>query len=78
MKTAINLLPPVYRRQRLVRRRAIQWSVVLLASLSAIGVAAGYKGREYQHTRAAVRSRGPRGPARPEHAPRNHRHARKN
>ena len=26
MKTAINLLPPVYRRQRLVRRRAIQWS----------------------------------------------------
>ena len=25
MKTAINLLPPVYRRQRLVRRRIIQW-----------------------------------------------------
>ena len=48
MKTAINLLPPVYRRQRLVRRRAIQWSVVLLASLSAIGVAAGYKGREFR------------------------------
>ena len=47
MKTAINLLPPVYRRQRLVRRRAIQWSAVLLVTLSAIGVAGWYKGHEF-------------------------------
>jgi cell division protein FtsB len=49
MKTAINLLPPVYRRQRLVRRRVIQWSAVLVVTLSAIGVAGWYKGHEY-HT----------------------------
>jgi hypothetical protein len=47
MKTAINLLPPVYRRQRLVRRRAIQWSVVLVAALSAIGATRWYKVHEY-------------------------------
>jgi hypothetical protein len=46
MKTAINLLPPVYRRQRLVRRRVIQWSIVLVATLSAIGAARWYKGHE--------------------------------
>lgn len=49
MKTAINLLPPVYRRQRLVRRRVIQWSVVLVAALSAIGATRWYKVHEY-HT----------------------------
>ena len=48
MKTAINLLPPVYRRQRLVRCRVIQWSAVLVVTLSAIGVAGWYKGHEYQ------------------------------
>jgi hypothetical protein len=47
MKTAINLLPPVYRRQRLVRRRVIQWAVVLVAALSTIGAARWYKVREY-------------------------------
>ncbi len=47
MKTAINLLPPVYRRQRLVRRRIIQWSIVLVAALSAIGAARWYKHHEY-------------------------------
>lgn len=47
MKTAINLLPPVYRRQRLVRRRVIQWSVVLVAALSAIGAARWYKVHEF-------------------------------
>ena len=48
MKTAINLLPPVYRRQRLVRRRVIQWSVVLVAALSTIGAACWYKDHEYR------------------------------
>lgn len=46
VKTAINLLPPVYRRQRLVRRRVIQWSVVLVAALSAIGAARWFKVHE--------------------------------
>jgi len=46
MKTAINLLPPVYRRQRLVRRRAIQWCVVLVSALSTLGVAYWYKVHE--------------------------------
>jgi hypothetical protein len=48
MKTAINLLPAVYRRQRLARRRAIQWSLVLAAALSTIGVACWYKDHEYR------------------------------
>jgi hypothetical protein len=48
MKTAINLLPSVYRRQRLVRRRAIQWSVVLTAALSTIAAACWFKGHEFR------------------------------
>ncbi len=48
MKVAINLLPPVYRRQRLIRRRVLEWSVVLLVVLSAICAARGYKLREFQ------------------------------
>jgi len=59
MKTVINLLPLAYRRQRLVRRRVVQWSVVLIVSLSAIGVARWYKGHEYRalqrHLAAAAR-----------------------
>ena len=47
MKTVINLLPPIYRRQRLVRRRVVEWSLVLLAALSAISAARWYKVREY-------------------------------
>jgi cell division protein FtsB len=47
MKTAINLLPPVYRRQRFIRRRVIQWSAVLVATLWAIGVAGWYRGHAY-------------------------------
>lgn len=48
MKAAINLLPVVYRRQRLVRRRAIQWTVVLAAVLATIGVASWFKDHEYR------------------------------
>jgi Tfp pilus assembly protein PilN len=48
MKTAINLLPPVYRRQRLTRRRVIQWSLVLCVVLSAICAARWSKVREYE------------------------------
>lgn len=48
MKTAINLLPVAYRRQRLVRRRAIQWSLVLAAALATIGAAGWLKGLEYR------------------------------
>lgn len=48
MKTAINLLPVAYRRQRLVRRRAIQWSLVLAAALATIGAAGWFKSHEYR------------------------------
>ncbi len=48
MKSAINMLPPAYRRQRLVRRRAIQWTSVLLLTLVAIGGASWYKHHEFQ------------------------------
>jgi hypothetical protein len=48
MKTAINLLPSFYRRQRLVRRRAIQWSVILVAALGSVGAACWYRGHEYR------------------------------
>lgn len=47
MKTAINLLPVAYRRQRIVRRRAVQWSLVLVAVLSAIATASWIKDIEY-------------------------------
>jgi Tfp pilus assembly protein PilN len=46
MKTVINLLPPMYRRQRLARRRAIQWSIVLASVLGALVVATWYKVHE--------------------------------
>lgn len=48
MKAAINLLPFAYRRQWLIRRRALQWSAILAATLAAIGVARWYKGHERQ------------------------------
>jgi hypothetical protein len=38
MKTAINLLPAAYQRQLVVRRRALQWSVVLGIGLVVGGV----------------------------------------
>jgi Fimbrial assembly protein (PilN) len=47
MKNAINLLPANYRRQRLARRRAIQWSLILLATLSTIFLMRWSKIRDY-------------------------------
>jgi len=46
MRTAINLLPFVYRRQWLIRRRVLQWSAVLMATLASIAVAHWYEGHE--------------------------------
>jgi len=60
MKNAINMLPPVYRRQRIVRRRAIQWTSVLVATLTTIAVASWFKHHEYKSLelqRAAVARR---------------------
>ena len=51
MKNAINLLPQLYRRQRLVRRRTIQWSLVLLATLSAMFLMRWYEVCEYDTLR---------------------------
>jgi Fimbrial assembly protein (PilN) len=47
MKNSINLLPANYRRQRLARRRAIQWSLILLVTLSAIFLMRWNKVRDY-------------------------------
>jgi hypothetical protein len=49
MKVAINLLPAVYRRQALLRRRIAQWSLVLCTVLAATWAARWYKVGEY-HT----------------------------
>ncbi len=38
MKTYVNLLPMVYRRKRLILRRARQWTVIWLAALTGAGV----------------------------------------
>lgn len=46
MKVAINLLPLAYRRQRLTRRRAFQWSLALAIVLTGIGAACWFKGHE--------------------------------
>ena len=48
MKTALNLLPMKYRRERLARRRAIQWSLVLVAVLGTIGAARWFRLHEYR------------------------------
>ena len=48
MKSALNLLPFAYRRQWLLRRRALQWLMVLAVTLSAISAARWYRGHE-QH-----------------------------
>lgn len=48
MKTALNLLPMKYRRERLARRRVIQWSLVLAAGLITIGAARWYRLHEYR------------------------------
>jgi hypothetical protein len=46
MKVAINLLPFAYRRQWLIRRRVLQWSAILVATLATIGVAHWFRGQE--------------------------------
>ena len=48
MKVALNLLPPVYRRQLLLRRRTQQWIAILCLASSSIFVARWYKVREYR------------------------------
>jgi hypothetical protein len=48
MKTALNLLPLKYRRERLTRRRVIQWSLVLVAALVTIGAARWFRLHEYR------------------------------
>ncbi|HEY4232535.1 MAG TPA: PilN domain-containing protein [Lacipirellulaceae bacterium] len=47
MKSAINLLPPVLRRGRMLRRRAIQWGAVLCIVLVGAWAARWWKLREY-------------------------------
>jgi glycine/D-amino acid oxidase-like deaminating enzyme len=51
MKSALNLLPPVYRRQRLARRRAVQWGLIFMVTLSTIFLIRWYKVREYHALR---------------------------
>lgn len=46
MKSALNLLPFAYRRQWLVRRRVLQWSAILVATLASIAVARWYREHE--------------------------------
>jgi len=47
MKTAINLLPPRLRRERMLRRRGFQWCLVLCGVFAAVWGARWYKLREY-------------------------------
>ena len=47
MKSAINLLPAVYRRQLMLRRRVVEWTTVTCVVLLAMWVARSYKLREY-------------------------------
>jgi Tfp pilus assembly protein PilN len=47
MKTAINMLPPAYRRGRMLRRRAIQWGTIVCVVLVGAWAARWWKLREY-------------------------------
>jgi Tfp pilus assembly protein PilN len=47
MKIAMNLLPPVMRRGRMLRRRAIQWGAILCVVLVGAVAARSWKVREY-------------------------------
>jgi hypothetical protein len=51
MKTFVNLLPLEYRREKILRRRAVQWSVVWAGCLAA---AAGAWWLKHDHERAAL------------------------
>ena len=48
MKNMINLLPPSYRRQQLVRQRVLQWSAVVSGVLLLGWALHWYEAREYQ------------------------------
>jgi hypothetical protein len=48
MKNMINLLPPSYRRQQLVRKRVLQWSTVLCGVLLLGWALHWYESREYR------------------------------
>src|SRR5712672_2626037 len=48
MKTAMNLLPPAMRRARMLRRRAIQWGVMMCVVLIGAWGARCWKLRECQ------------------------------
>ena len=47
MKTAINLLPPTYRRSRMLRRRSIQWGTIICLVLAGAWGARWWKLREF-------------------------------
>lgn len=47
MKTAMNLLPPVLRRGRMLRRRTVQWGAILCVVLVGAWAARWWKLREY-------------------------------
>jgi Tfp pilus assembly protein PilN len=47
MKTAINLLPPTYRRSRMLRRRSIQWGTVICLVLAGAWASRWWKLREF-------------------------------
>ena len=48
MKNMINLLPPSYRRQQLIRKRVLQWSAVISGVLVLGWALHWYESREYQ------------------------------
>jgi Tfp pilus assembly protein PilN len=48
MKSALNLLPPTARRARMLRRRALQWAVVLCVVLTGAWAARWWKCREFE------------------------------
>jgi Tfp pilus assembly protein PilN len=47
MKTAINLLPPTYRRSRMLRRRSIQWGTIICLVVAGAWAARWWKLREF-------------------------------
>ena len=75
MRTMINLLPASYRRQQIVRKRAMQWitiiAVVLVTGWGGIGI----EMREQTAFVAAARSAGARACADADHAQATRRHA---
>ena len=48
MRTMINLLPPAFRRQQILRKRAIQWCTVICAVLLVGWLSHWYKVREHR------------------------------